>query len=282
MKKIHILAAIAAALMLTACGGSNSKGYGKDSLSAEGEVDVAALEDGQEVPMREVTIGQKTYNIADIDDRSAIYRQSVDKTNCFIVISKQEYRLYVYEVVGGDTLLAAHFPVCYARNPEAKEGEGDMKTPECGMQNPFFICQMQDASTWEHDFKDGRGSLLSYGAWFHRLKLNGALEANRSIGIHGSTNNEQSVPGRDSEGCIRLRDADLVKFHDLYAALEMKVIIKSIKQAKLPFEKKAEEALGDKYVRPRAGNPVQGASAAPAGDGAGEPGEQMLRDENNY
>ena len=32
--------------------------------------------------------------------------------------SKKEYRLYVYEVSGRDTLLVAHYPVCYALNPE--------------------------------------------------------------------------------------------------------------------------------------------------------------------
>ena len=34
------------------------------------------------------------------------------------------------------------------------------------------------------------------------------------IGIHGSTNNESSVPGRGSEGCIRLRDDDLIQLKE--------------------------------------------------------------------
>ena len=47
----------------------------------------------------------------------------------------------------------------------------------------------------------------------------------KGIGIHGSTNNEASVPGRDSEGCIRLRDSDLIVLHDRYAQVGTPVVI---------------------------------------------------------
>ena len=56
------------------------------------------------------------------------------------------------------------------------------------------------------------------------------------IGIHGSTNNESSVPGRESEGCIRLRDADNDSLKLNYAFLGMKVVIKGEDEGKLPFE----------------------------------------------
>ena len=102
-------------------------------------------------------------------------------------------------------------------------------------------------------FGDGRGQIKAYGDWFIRLKLTGSLAGNRSIGIHGSTNNEASVPGRDSEGCIRLRDADIITLHDLYAQVGQKVLIKGVGERKLPFEEKAEAALGNKYVAPTAG-----------------------------
>ncbi|MBQ1582906.1 MAG: L,D-transpeptidase [Prevotella sp.] len=46
-----------------------------------------------------------------------------------------------------------------------------------------------------------------------------------AIGIHGSTNNESSVPGRGSEGCIRLRDDDLIQLKENYAFVGMKVVI---------------------------------------------------------
>lgn len=154
-------------------------------------------------------------------DSATIYSEVVNKKNCFILISKPELRLYVCEVVEGDTLKRAHFPVCVGLNKGQKEKKGDMKTPECTAENPFVITEIVDASTWHHDFGDGRGSILSYGHWFMRLKTPG----HSGIGIHGSTNNENSVPGRGSEGCIRLRDDDLIQLKEKYAFVGMRVVI---------------------------------------------------------
>ena len=154
-------------------------------------------------------------------DTATYYSDVVDKKNCFILISKPELRLYVCEVVEGDTLKRAHFPVCVGLNKGQKEKKGDMKTPECTAENPFVITEIVDASKWHHDFGDGRGSILSYGHWFMRLKTPG----HSGIGIHGSTNNESSVQGRGSEGCIRLRDDDLIQLKENYAFVGMRVVI---------------------------------------------------------
>ena len=154
-------------------------------------------------------------------DTATFYSDVVDKKNCFILISKPEYRLYVCEVVDGDTLKRMHYPVCVGKNKGQKQKKGDMKTPECTAENPFSITEIVDASNWTHDFGDGRGSILSYGHWFMRLKTPG----HSGIGIHGSTNNESSVPGRGSEGCIRLRDDDLIQLKENYAFVGMRVVI---------------------------------------------------------
>ena len=154
-------------------------------------------------------------------DTATFYSDVVDKKNCFILISKPEYRLYVCEVVDGDTLKRMHYPVCVGKNKGQKQKKGDMKTPECTADNPFTITEIKDASKWYHDFGDGRGSILSYGHWFMRLKTPGFS----GIGIHGSTNNESSVPGRGSEGCIRLRDDDLIQLKENYAFVGMRVVI---------------------------------------------------------
>lgn len=154
-------------------------------------------------------------------DTATYYSDVVDKKNCFILISKPEYRLYVCEVVEGDTIKRVHYPVCVGKNKGQKEKKGDMKTPECTPDNPFVITEIADASKWTHDFGDGRGSILSYGHWFMRLKTPG----HSGIGIHGSTNNESSVPGRGSEGCIRLRDDDLIQLKENYAFVGMRVVI---------------------------------------------------------
>ena len=154
-------------------------------------------------------------------DSATYYSDVVNKMNCFILISKPEYRLYVCEVVDGDTLKRVHYPVCVGKAKGQKQKKGDMKTPECTAENPFVITEIVDASNWHHDFGDGRGSILSYGHWFMRLKTPGFS----GIGIHGSTNNESSVPGRGSEGCIRLRDDDLIQLKENYAFVGMRVVI---------------------------------------------------------
>lgn len=271
MKKIFILNLFAAATVATLVFSCKER-HSTESPVKE-EVNAAALTAGavvntdatDELPTREYLIeyddATKTYLVADIDDEAAVYQTDVDPTKALIVISKREYRLYVYNTAN-DTTLAASFPVCYAKNPGQKSKNGDNSTPECTMKAPFFVSEIKDASSWNHDFGDGRGEIPAYGHWFCRLDLskafpdNEVVAKNRSIGIHGSTSNVVSVPGRDSEGCIRLRDADLITLHDNYIAVGTKVVVKSINTGKLPFELKAEKALGDKYKAAKIGNPL--------------------------
>jgi len=157
-----------------------------------------------------------------------------DKNSEFIAISKKDLRLTVYARSGNDTVALATYPVCMGKNKGQKEGKGDMRTPESPEGKPFSITRIQDASTWTHDFGDGRGSILAYGNWFLRLDTPG----HSGIGIHGSTNNENTVPGRASEGCIRLLDKDIIQLKEKYARVGMPVIIKAENQGPLPFEQK--------------------------------------------
>lgn len=150
----------------------------------------------------------------------------------FIVISKKDLNLRVYKAENGDTTLVQQFDACLSKNLGNKQRKGDMRTPESPAGKPFKITQIQDASTWRHDFNDGRGNIKAYGHWFLRLLTPG----HNGIGIHGSTNNESSVPGRASEGCIRLRDADIITLKEKYAYVGMPVIIKAEGQGLLPFE----------------------------------------------
>ena len=60
-------------------------------------------------------------------DTATIYSDVVSQKNCFILISKPEYRLYVCEVVDGDTVKRAHFPVCVGKAKGQKQKKGDMK-----------------------------------------------------------------------------------------------------------------------------------------------------------
>ena len=103
-------------------------GSGKESQQAAERPDSLVNEDSP-IAMCNVEQGGKTYNVADINDSMQVYTQDVKREQCFIVISKREFRLYVYEArpQQQDTILAAHFPVCYARHPEAKTKSGDMR-----------------------------------------------------------------------------------------------------------------------------------------------------------
>lgn len=161
-----------------------------------------------------------------------IYHGSYDKDKSFIVISKKDLKLTVYAQVNGDTVPVAQFPVCLSLKKGQKEKEGDMRTPESEPGSPFVIDAIKPASDWTHDFGDGRGAILAYGAWFLRLVTPG----HHGIGIHGSTNNENSVPGRASEGCIRLRDQDIITLKEQYAWVGMPVIIKQEEQGLKSFE----------------------------------------------
>lgn len=166
-------------------------------------------------------------------------KETVAKANgtAFIVISKKDLNLRVYDVVKGDTVLLKEFPVCLSKNKGNKQKKGDMKTPESPKGKPFSISQIQDASTWRHDFHDGRGNIKAYGHWFLRLITPG----HSGIGIHGSTNNEASVPGRASEGCIRLLDADIITLKEKYAYVGMPVIIKAENEGEYAWEKKVKK-----------------------------------------
>lgn len=153
------------------------------------------------------------------------------KEHCFIVVSKKEMHLNVYEARKGDTVLLARFDCCLGKNYGNKQKRGDMRTPESSLHNPFKITSIENSSCWTHDFGDGRGSIKAYGKWFMRLSYGSG------IGIHGSTNNESSVPGRQSEGCIRLRDEDIDLLKQQYAFVGMKVIIKGEDEGELNFER---------------------------------------------
>ncbi len=168
-----------------------------------------------------------------------------NKKNCFILMSKKDYYLYVYEAQGRDTVLVARYDACFSLKKGQKQRKGDMKTPHCTFKNPFKITEIVDASKWKHDFGDGRGSILSYGNWFLRLQTPGS----KGIGIHGSTNNRESVPGRASEGCIRLLDEDIIDLRKNYAFVGMKVVIKAENVDDFPFEFRAFERQGIKRKR---------------------------------
>lgn len=115
-----------------------------------------------------------------------------------IVVSKKALQLYVINEKN-DTVFQC--PVACGENYGNKTAIGDKKTPE----GEFKIKMMYDATSWKHDFGDGKGVRPgAYGPLFFRLNVPGFND----IGIHGTIFPE-SIGTRSSEGCVRLRNEDI-------------------------------------------------------------------------
>ena len=246
-KVLKKIVPITAVLVLLACRGSASnKEKAEKAVDVEGNVVEVQAEQAAVMALPYSDESVREHVVMDYGNRTI--RTDADKTisepqllkskqKCFIVMSKKDYYLYVYEAQAEDTVLVARYDCCFALKKGNKERQGDMRTPHCTMKTPFSISQIADASTWSHDFGDGRGSIKSYGDYFLRLVTPG----HKGIGIHGSTNNSESVPGRASEGCIRLKDEDIIDLRKNYAFVGMKVVIKAENVDDLPFEIRAME-----------------------------------------
>lgn len=123
----------------------------------------------------------------------------------FIVISKQDLRLVMFDAKG--TVLKDCGISC-AKTVGAKQKRGDHKTPE----GVFKINELLRSDYLTHDFGDGKGPVKgAYGPWFLRLDVPGGI---RDIGIHG-THKPESIGTRDTEGCIRLLNENIVELKNL-------------------------------------------------------------------
>ncbi|MBQ9450586.1 MAG: L,D-transpeptidase [Bacteroidales bacterium] len=117
----------------------------------------------------------------------------------FIVIDKQGFKLTLADAQGQPV---KQYGISCAVNYGPKKVRGDHKTPE----GTFKINQLLNAKGLTHDFKDGKGPIKdAYGPWFLRLDVPGF----RDIGIHG-TPFPESIGTRATEGCIRLRNEDIL------------------------------------------------------------------------
>lgn len=121
----------------------------------------------------------------------------------FVVIDKQTMTLRLYDIKGNKLM---DTKVACGKNFGNKQRPGDMRTPE----GVFSVEVIQDASSWTHDFKDGKGEIAgAYGHWFIRLRCPG----HSGIGIHG-THDPTSIGNRCTEGCIRLLNEELDKLKE--------------------------------------------------------------------
>lgn len=162
----------------------------------------------------------------------------------YIVISKESMTLKLYDA---DGKIIYDFPVAVGKNYGNKRCVGDKKTPE----GEFSVQQIQNASSWTHDFKDGKGIIKgAYGNWFIRL----LTPPHRGIGIHG-THDPSSIGTRASEGCIRLHNENLNKLEPL-VKVGMRVIIEPSQQD-LAADGKLVEVQNNTQAQPAATEAVQ-------------------------
>ncbi|AER67136.1 ErfK/YbiS/YcfS/YnhG family protein [Thermovirga lienii DSM 17291] len=117
----------------------------------------------------------------------------------WILVRKRDFTLTLYD---GKVVLA-RYPVAIGKNDGDKREEGDMRTPE----GIFSVVSVEDSRHWVHDFGDGKGPIAgAYGPYFIRLKT----PPHKGIGIHG-THDPASIGTKATEGCIRLRNQDLLE-----------------------------------------------------------------------
>lgn len=119
----------------------------------------------------------------------------------FVIIDKSNYTLKLFKYTGE---LIQESKIAYGKNAGNKRKVGDLKTPE----GVFNILSVEDASEWEHDFKDDTLGKIkgAYGPYFIRLNVPGQ----KGIGIHG-THDNNSIGTRASEGCIRMKNEELLE-----------------------------------------------------------------------
>jgi len=122
-----------------------------------------------------------------------------------VIINKSDMTLKAYDQNGK---IIQQTSVATGKFSGNKTKIGDMKTPE----GVFTIADIQDASTWSHDFKDDSlGSIKgAYGPFFIRLNV----PEHKGIGIHG-THDPSSIGKNVTEGCIRLQNEEIVKLQSI-------------------------------------------------------------------
>lgn len=138
--------------------------------------------------------------------------------NYSILIKKSEFMLYVLK----DGKVVESFGCALGKGVGDKQKSGDNKTPD----GTFRVAEIDDASYWTHDFKDGKGEIKgAYGPWFFYLdtsaKSGGQWDG---IGIHG-THDPSSIGTRASEGCIRLLNQNVQTLKQKYIRVGTQVTI---------------------------------------------------------
>ena len=120
------------------------------------------------------------------------YNHKIDKiANArFIIVDKETLSLKLFDYSGNEINT---YGISCGKNPGNKGRIGDLKTPE----GIFHITEIEEASTWGHDFKDGKGKIEgAYGPWFLRLEVPG----HKGIGLNGGLAPTYSLTHGQNQG----------------------------------------------------------------------------------
>ncbi len=132
--------------------------------------------------------------------------ENIDNSK-IIIINKDDFSLKLYSYKGE---LLKNYDITIGKNFGNKMEEGDKKTPE----GVFNILSIENSSNWEFDFEDDNTGPIkgAYGPWFLRLNI----PEHKGIGIHGThnNNNNNTIGKKDSKGCIRMRNNDLLELKE--------------------------------------------------------------------
>lgn len=214
-KSLLYVALIVLLATFTACATTQQKNKEKNTEDTEFDMEFDEEIDGEEFGIEDAGEEGDELLEGETEESHEIVLNGNPNDAHHIVISKESMTLNLYD--SKDALIFS-FPVAVGKNYGNKVEVGDMRTPE----GEFTVQQIQDASSWGHDFKDGKGYIPNcYGNWFIRLKT----PPHSGIGIHG-THDPNSIGTRATEGCIRLNNADLDKLKPL-VKIGMKVTIES-------------------------------------------------------
>ena len=131
----------------------------------------------------------------------------------YLLVDKGAFEITLFSEEGVPLMV---FPVATGLNAGDKHVAGDHKTPE----GTFTVQSIENKSRVTFDYHDGKGPVYAYGPWFFRLKT-----GFQGIGIHGTCpERDDRIGTRDSHGCIRLHNEDLLTLKP-HVFVGMKVII---------------------------------------------------------
>ncbi len=130
-------------------------------------------------------------------------------TRYTVLVDKSEHKVYIKD---GDTVVRIWDCAVGKGGLGQKQRRGDDITPV----GTFLVDEIDDASSWTHDFGDGKGQIAgAYGPWFLSLNTYGLSKGKwDGIGIHG-THDPASLGTNASEGCVRLFNANLVELKNV-------------------------------------------------------------------